>query len=66
MTAKFYMNAHCSLTHGFVLTIIFYYMSLSPFTSFTGSKILQCLPVKVLKKPQIQKERLKLKSGIKI
>lgn len=57
MTAKFYMNAHCGLTHGFVLTIIFYYMSLSPFTSsFTGSKILQCLPVKVQKNPKSKKK----------
>lgn len=40
MTAKFYMNIHYSLKHVFVLTIIFYYTSLSPITPFsTGSKI---------------------------
>lgn len=52
MTAMFYINTRCSLKHGFVLAIIFYYASLSPFTSsFTGSKILQCLLVKVQKNP---------------
>lgn len=66
MTAKFYMNAHCSLKHGFVLTVMFYYASLSPFTSsFTGSKILQCLPVKFQKNPKSKNKGSNWNQGLK-
>lgn len=62
MTAKFYMYIHYSLKHLFVLTITFYYTSLSPITlSFTGSKIIM-----QVKKNHPKKQSLKLKAGIKI
>jgi len=56
MTATFFMNVHYSLKHVFVLTIIFYYTSLSSITPFsTGSKIFECLPVQVQNKNQKNK-----------
>lgn len=59
-------NVHCSLKYVLVLTILFYYISLSPITSsFTCSEILQCLPVKVGKNPKCKNKGSDSKQELK-